>query len=340
MDAPVSMRFCGHEVSPAEFATVRQVVAEFPGLSRMELAATVCEVVGWLRPSGSPKARECREWLEGLEAEGLLVLPGKQNGRQKGSGIPIPITDRGRPGEVLEGTVRDVAPVLLELVATREDRRLWRELVGRYHYLGHAVPFGAHLRYLVWVSGPERRVAGCIQVSSPAWRMAARDGWIGWDDATRAANLQRILSNSRFLVLPWIRVRNLASTVLAQLARKVGQDWEAHYGVAPCLLETLVDAERFQGTCYRAAGWTQLGQTTGRGRMDREHRREDLSPKHLFVKPLVEDATARLRKAPRADDPMATCARPEEAEGGDAWERRCCARMSRPSKGRTGPTVG
>jgi len=304
----VSTRFCGQDVTEAELATVRQVVAEFPGLSRMELGATVCEVVGWLRPSGSPKARECREWLEGLDAAGLLVLPGKQHGRQVGAGIPVPATSRGEPGLPLEGAVREVAPILLELVKTKAERRLWRELVGRYHYLGHAVPFGAHLRYLVWASRPERVVVGCVQVSSPAWRMAARDLWIGWDDATRTANLQQVINNSRFLLLPWVRVKNLASYVLAQVTRQVGADWLEQYGVEPCLLETLVDAERFQGTCYRAAGWTMLGSTTGRGRMDREHRKDDLVPKRLFVKPLVVDAPARLRAAlpspavPRAKD--------------------------------------
>jgi hypothetical protein len=310
--ALVSTRFCGQEVTEAELVTVRQVVAEFPGLSRMELGATVCEVVGWLRPSGSPKARECREWLEGLDAAGLLVLPGKQRGRQVGAGIPVPVTSQGEPGLPLEGTVREVAPVLLERVTDRTERRLWRELVGRYHYLGHAVPFGAHLRYLVWASRPERAVVGCLQVSSPAWRMAARDQWLGWDDATRVRNLQRIVNNSRFLLLPWVQVKNLASHVLAELARRVGTDWLEQYGVEPFLLETLVNAERFAGTCYRAAGWTMLGSTTGRGRMDREHRKENLVPKLLFVKPLVQEVSARLREA--TPPPGASALPPEGRE--------------------------
>ena len=122
------------------------MVAEFPGLSRHELAATVCEWLGWLRPSGTPKARECREWLEGLEAKGLLSLPGKRIGRTVGSKTSIPVTGHGEPGRLLEGTVRDLAPIMIERVTSLEDRRLWRELVGRYHYLGHAVPFGAHLQ--------------------------------------------------------------------------------------------------------------------------------------------------------------------------------------------------
>ena len=295
MGSQVGKRFFGRDVTAGDLATIRHVVSEFPGLSRIELAGTVCELIGWLRPTGSPMVRECVEWLEGLEAKGLVALPEKRQGRKKGEGIPVPITERGEPGKALEGTVRDVAPVLIERVQTRDQRRLWRELVGRYHYLGHAVPFGAHLRYLLWASRPERAVVGCLQVSSPAWRMAARDRWIGWDDETRARNLQRILNNSRFLLLPWVRVRNLASHVLARIAGQVAGDWLEQYGVEPVLLETLVDLQQFEGTCYRAAGWTELGETTGRGRMDRENRK-DGPPKRLFVLPLVPDAPAVLRQ--------------------------------------------
>ena len=313
METRAVTRFCGQDVSEDELAIIREVVADCQGLSRRELAATVCEVVGWLRPSGSPKTRECWELLEGLDAAGMLVLPGKQHGGRSEAGIPIPATEHGDPGHPLEGAVHDLAPILLERVTEKGQRRLWRELIDRHHYLGHAVPFGAHLRYLVWASRPERTLVACVQVSSPAWRMGARDQWIGWDDGTRAQNLQLIVCNSRFLILPWIKVRNLASTVLSRLARQVGADWAAQYGLEPLLLETLVDAERFEGTCYRAAGWTALGNTTGRGRMDREHRREGLSPKRVFVLPLVEDAPGRLR----GDAPSGS-RRQADAEAGTA----------------------
>jgi hypothetical protein len=262
----------------------------------MELAATVCELLGWVRPKGSPKARECREFLENLETAGQLVLPEKRAGRPVGLRTRVPITERGEPGRALTGTVRDIAPLSVERVASKSDRLLWRELVGRYHYLGHTVPFGAHLRYLVWAAHPERAVVACVQLSSPAWRMAARDRWIGWDDTTRARGLQLVVCNSRFLILPWIEVRNLASAVLSLVSRRVVVDWPEQYGIEPYLLETLVDRTRFRGTCYRAAGWIELGSTTGRGRMDREHRRGGLVPKTVFVYPLVRDAAAKLRE--------------------------------------------
>jgi hypothetical protein len=191
--------------------------------------------------------------------------------------------------------VRDIEPLSVELVCQAEQRLLFRELVGRYHYLGHKVPFGAHLRYLGFASRPERAVVACLQFSSPAWRMAERDRWIGWDDATRGRNLQHVVTNSRFLVLPWVEVKNLASALLARGLRQMAEDWPAHYGVEPWLVETLVDTQRYHGGCYRAANWQVLGGTSGRGRMDRHHRREGEAPKTLLVYPVVRDAARRLR---------------------------------------------
>lgn len=198
------------------------------------------------------------------------------------------------PQEPLTGTVGEVAPVVLRLVREEADRLLWRELVGRYHYLGHKVPFGAHLRYLIEVSRPSARVVGCLQVSSPAWKMAPRDRWIGWSDEVRQRNLQHIVTNSRFLLLPWVEVRYLASHVLSLMAREVPAQWERSYGVRPYLLETLVDEHRFAGTCYRAANWIRLGVTQGRGRMDRAKKLKGASPKVILVFPLHRQARQLL----------------------------------------------
>ena len=287
--------FLGHPVSREELDLIGSVVGDFAGLSREELAATVCEWLGWTRPTGRLKARECREWLERLEGAGLITLPPKRIGRPVGTVTEVPMTTWGERQPAMTGTVRDVAPIGLERVTTPAARRLFRELVGRHHYLGHAVPFGAHLRYVVWASRPEAQVVACAQFSSAAWRMASRDAWIGWDDATRARQLRRVVNNSRFLILPWVRVRNLASTILSQLARRVGADWRAAYGVTPVLLETLIDPARFDGASYRAANWIVVGTTTGRGRNDRAPRRTARLPKRILIYPLVGDAAQQLR---------------------------------------------
>lgn len=292
---PGSLRFCGRAVTWAQWALVREVVETCGGLSRTELAKTVCELLAWRRPNGGLKAHECRLWLEELEGRGLLVLPAGKTTRPRGRRTTVPVTAQGDEQPELVGTVRDVAPVTVELVGDDAQRRLWRELVGRHHYLGHTMPFGASLRYLVRVEQPRPAVVGCLQFSSPAWRMQARDRWIGWDEAARRRNLQRVVQNSRFLLLPWVRVRNLATTVLALAARRLPQDWWEHYRVRPVLLETLVDPSRYTGTCYRAANWLEVGVTTGRGRMDRRHEHEGAAPKTVWVYPVSPRATDALR---------------------------------------------
>jgi hypothetical protein len=188
--------------------------------------------------------------------------------------------------------------VTLKPVSTVADHRLWRELIGRYHYLGYRVPFGAQLRYLGFVSEPTEAVVAALQISSPAWRLAVRDRWVGWDEPTRRRNLQRVVCNSRFLVLPWVRVKNLASRLLSVLAGRLGADWKDRFGIEPLLMETLV-GRGLRGSCYRAANWIELGGTAGRGRMDREHARHGHAPKRVLVYPLVVGAARRLSEVER-----------------------------------------
>ncbi len=295
--AAETVTFSGRAFRPKDLALIQEVVGAFGGLSRMELAHTVCEHLGWSRASGRLKARECREFLEKLEQEGRLRLPAKRPGKPVGARTSIPVTRLGDARPALVATLADVQPIEVIAVASDHDRRLFRELVGRHHYLGYAVPFGARAQYLVYGSAPERQVLGCLQYSSAAWRMAARDRWIGWNDAARGRNLPRVVSNSRFLILPWVNVPNLASMVLALAARRMAEEWPRRYGVVPLLLETLVDPVRFRGGCYRASNWVDVGTTAGRGRMDRDHARHGAEPKTVFVYPLVRDAALQLRES-------------------------------------------
>lgn len=288
------LEFKDRAFSVAELRLIQEIVADHGRLSRQELANTVCELLDWRRPHGGLKTWEAKELLAVLDARGLLRLPALRTTKPRGAHTAIPRTGLGEPGEPLVARLDELTPLTFRRVRSAEDRRLWRELVARYHPRGHRVPFGAHLRWLVEVARPRAHVVACVQLSSPAWRLAARDRWIGWDDRTRRQHLQRIVNHSRFLVLPWVAVPHLASHLLGQLARLAPGAWQEAYSVRPVLLETLVEVGR-PGTCYRAANWLALGTSAGRGRMDRHHRREGLAPKQIFVYPLVAHAREILR---------------------------------------------
>jgi len=289
-----SQRCCGREFSADEVSLIREVIDTCSGISRRELAYTVCELLEWKRPGGGLKARECQDLLELLEGKGLLRLPEKRKTGYNGPQKSIAEAVSEEPYSRLRGSVKDIAPLTVERVQSREQRDLFRDLLTRYHYLGYAMPFGARIQYLVYASRPRREVVGCVQFSSPAWRMKARDQWIGWDDSRREAALQHVVNNSRFLVLA--PVRNLASAMLSASFGRLGSDWKRQYGLTPLLAETLVDRKRFSGVCYRAANWIELGETTGRGRMDRFNQRHGAEVKTILVYPLVKHAARRLRE--------------------------------------------
>jgi hypothetical protein len=285
--------FSGRRFSSAELAEIKDVVDSCSGLSRTELAKTICELLEWTRPNGTLKSRECLEFLEQIDSEGIIKLPGRRQTRPFGSTTRIQ-SARDEESIVLAGSVEQFGPVRLEQVGDRAGRDLWRGMVERHHYLGYKVPFGASLRYFVRVSRPDSLIVGCMQFSSPAWRMAVRDQWIGWDDERRGIHLQQLVSNSRFLILPGVQVQNLASAALAEASRILPGDWDARYGVRPVLLETLVDGTRFSGTCYRAANWVDIGVTSGRGRTDRANELAGMAPKKVFLMPLAKDFRQRL----------------------------------------------
>lgn len=273
---------------------MRVVAHDYAGLGVTEIARTVCELLEWRRPNGGLKNHECRQLLERLQAEGVVTLPPLRKTKGKGA-QRVDISQQSFAPDAVECAARECEPLELALVQGPVESRLWREYMERHHYLGCRVPFGANLRY--WVRNRDRELA-CLLWTSPAWKMQARDAWIGWNDEQRKCNLQCIVNNGRFLILPWVRVKGLASKILALSARQMPTDWQAQYGHRPLLLETLVDANRFRGTCYRAANWICVGQTTGRGRMDREHKAHGQAIKNVYVYPLVRAARQRLRGDP------------------------------------------
>ena len=291
---PESLIFCGRTFGSDDLELMRQIALEFSALGVTEIARTVCELLEWKRLNGGLKNHECRQLLELLAAEGVLTLPDL---RKRGGRGPRRANVSGPCSEPkpVECTWSQREPLELIVVDGKAESRLWREQVERHHYLGCRVPFGANLRY--WVRNRDRELA-CLLWTSPAWKMQPRDAWIGWSEPQRQRNLQLIVNNSRFLMLPWVRVKGLASQILALSARQVPRDWETRFGYRPLLLETLVDAARFRGTCYRAANWVPVGQTTGRGRMDREHKAQGQAIKDIYVYPLQRDARQLLRSDP------------------------------------------
>ena len=294
MDTSIKQqRFCGREFTGEEVSLIQEVVSTCTGISRRELGHTVCELLEWKRPGGGLKARECKDLLELLESKGLLKLPEKRHHRKNRPRKRIARTACSQPYSLLTGSVEEFFPLDVQRVQTRQQRDLFKDLIDRYHYLGYAIPFGARLQYLVYVNRPRREVVGCVQFSSPAWRMKVRDQWIGWTDSKREKALQQVVNNSRFLVLA--RIRNLASAILSCTLARLGSDWQRQYGLKPLLVETLVDRKRFHGGCYRAANWIELGETTGRGRMDTANKRHGACVKTVLVYPLVKHAAGRLR---------------------------------------------
>ncbi|QSQ08321.1 hypothetical protein H0A61_00643 [Koleobacter methoxysyntrophicus] len=281
----------GRMFTDEELQDIIEMVRLFPNLSRHELAQTICECLSWKAPNGRYKIDACRKLLNRLEKEKAIVLPEKRKIKPRAREQIVP-GQKTEPEPEIRGTVSEYN-IELESVRSKEGIHLWNEYVERYHMLGYKRPFGAHQRYFIWSSSPEKRRLGCILFSAAAWALAKRDAWIGWNKEERSQRLHLIVNNSRFLIFPWVKVKNLASKVLSLAARQVPVDWRERYGFEPVLLETFVDVELYQGTCYQAANWVCLGQTTGRGRMDRFNQHLS-SPKWIYMYPLRHDFRAIL----------------------------------------------
>jgi len=262
-----------------------------PRLARRELSATVCEHLDWHTASGTPKIQACQKLLERLEAAGLVELPALR--RQKvptGKPAGVALSERTATGRSLAGPLRDFKPVRLEVVTEASEVELWNEYVERFHPLGYKGAFGYRLRYFIH-SGSRR--LGCVLLAGASRAIAVRDRWIGWNERLRLCNLPWIINNSRFLIFPQVQIPHLASHVLGQLARRAAADWHSRWGFAPLLMETFVDPRRYRGTCYRAAGWELLGETSGRG-LARPGKCYRSTPRLVWVKPLHADCRGLL----------------------------------------------
>jgi len=288
-----SFLLSGRLFTAQELKEVKEIVRMFPRLSQRELALTICEGLSWLAPNGKYKIDACRQLLLKLEADAEIELPEKRIDQSLRKKQTVILGRQTEEESEMSGPLSLFEPIELEAVRSKESIGLWNEYVERYHYLGYKRPFGAHQRYFIR-SETSNKLLGCILFSAAAWALTERDVWIGWEKEDRSQRLHLIVNNTRFLIFPWVKVKNLASKVLSLAAKQVRIDFQERYGYEPVLLETFVDVERYQGTIYQAANWVKLGLTAGRGRMDR-HRQKLSSPKQIYMYPLRHDFKAILR---------------------------------------------
>ena len=284
------MVFSGRTFSPKNIELIQWVRNTYPKLSIQELAATVCELLEWTTPAGRPKVGQCRAFLNKLESEDIIKLPTKRNHVRDMTLSKAKIEFDTR--EII-GEVRTFEPLELKIAYPGDNLRRWRSYVNQYHMLGDKREYGSRLMYFIQSGDKE---LGCLQFSASSWALEDRDKWIGWNIEDRKARLHLIVNNSRYLIFPWVRIKNLASKALSLAARQIQEDWLREYCYAPVLLETFVDQEHFKGTCYKAANWIHLGQTKGRGRAD-SHHTNSLSQKDIYVYPLQKDFRACLKGA-------------------------------------------
>lgn len=289
------IRYCGRDFTSGEIDRIRQLVASEPGRNRAQLSRLVCDQLRWLRPDGRRKDMSCRVAMLRMERDGLITLPPPEKTNGNGRHHPR-FTEASDPAEPTSPALGAADKPRLHPVQTSHDSRLWNELIERYHYLGYKPLPGAQIRYLIFGGSC---LLAALGFGAAAWKVAPRDRFIGWNDHQRQCHLHRIVNNARFLILPWVTARNLASRILAAAAKRLPQDWECRYGYQPVLLETFVQCDRFRGTCYRAANWIHVGQTQGRGKLDRHHRHQ--SPiKHIYLYPLTKDFRERLAASAQA----------------------------------------
>jgi hypothetical protein len=272
------VQICGRTFTPAEIHWINEKVETCPDLNRVQLSKQFCRHVDWTTPGGGLKEMSCRVALLRLEKSGLIRLPAVQKKVSRTTSVRL--TEKGRPQQPIRIDAGKVELCLSPV--KRKTAPLFNELIQRYHYLGYSRMCGAQMRFFVYTA---EQLVALLGFSAAAWRVAGRDDFIGWSDAQRKAHLHRVVNNSRFLILPWVEGKNLASRILALAARKVPDFWQQRYGYKPWLLETFVEKQRFAGTCYKAANWIWVGDTLGRGKWDRQNK-WDKPVKSIWLYPL------------------------------------------------------
>jgi hypothetical protein len=288
-DSSQFYRYCGRDFSGPELETIRQIIASDDRPNRATISRRACGAFGWYKQDGGLKEMSCRVALLRMEHDGLIRLPPPQKGNgNRTARVRISSASDPKP-DVCVGAGA-LGPLRLEMVVKGTNSQLWNELIERYHYLGYKPLPGAQLRYFVHNGS---RLLATIGFGASAWSVAGRDRTIGWTAKQRQSNLHLIVNNARFLILPWIQSRNLASKILSLACKQIRHDWYVRYNYRPVLLETFVEIDRFTGTCYRAANWKQVGITQGRGKLEKSMQGK-LPKKYVLLYPLVKDFKEQL----------------------------------------------
>ncbi|MCK5232658.1 MAG: DUF4338 domain-containing protein, partial [Desulfobulbaceae bacterium] len=254
-------RYCGRDFSETEISRIRRLIKDNPGFHRAELSRQVCHTLQWLKPDGKLKEMSCRVAMLRMHEDRLIDLPPPR--RTKAVLRKIVYTPATNQQPPIVEPVHKLGPLRFTKVE-RADSSLWNEYIERYHYLGYKTLPGAQLRYFISL---HQQIIALLGFGAAAWQTAPRDQFIGWTHQQRKRNLHFIVNNARFLILPWIQSKNLASKILSMAIRKLPEDWQKHYGIQPVLMESFVETERFAGTCYKAANWLYIGKTKGRGKL-------------------------------------------------------------------------
>ena len=280
----------GRTVTADDIELIRTLIARHPGWHRTQLSQEVCRRWDWVAVNGQMKDMAARAVLRKLHAEGLITLPAAvrsaNNAFRHRSPAPVALAQ-----SAINGPLGELTPLQVIAVTDAPERRLFAGLLHRHHYLGYSGPVGENLKYLVYER--QGQPLGCLLFGAPAWALACRDRFIGWDHAARARGLAMLANNMRFLILPWVRVPHLASHILGRIARRISRDWQVKYGHRLVLLETYVEQGRFAGTCYRAANWLCVGKTQGRSRNDR-YKQLKVAVKSVWLYALTPQFRSRL----------------------------------------------
>jgi hypothetical protein len=280
-------------ITDADLVFIRQLIAHNPQCSRRRLSQELCRAWSWVQPNGALRDMVCRSMMLMLQRRGLIELPPV---RQVGRSSLAAGTGRDKPEAVsveqspLSMSLAELGPLEVRQVRRTPEEALFNSLLQQHHYLGYSQPVGEHLKYLVFACG---RPIACVAWSSAPRHLGSRDRFIGWGPQARLNNIRLLAYNTRFLILPWVRVPHLASHILGRMARRLSADWQHLYAHPIYFLETFIDPQRFAGTCYRAANWTVMGQTTGRGK-DAPTRAVNRSIKQVLGYALVKDFRQRL----------------------------------------------